>query len=84
MAVNPRQTAAPASGGMAITKSDTVDFAKGECRGIYVGGAGDVNVVFRDGSVAVFSSVPAGSILPVFATRVNSASTSATVMLALY
>lgn len=69
-----------------ITKSDTVDFTKGNgvARGIYVGGAGDVAVVHPDDTVTVFESVPAGTILPVFAKRVNSTSTSASKMVALF
>lgn len=67
----------------AITKSDTVNFAQGLCEAIYVGGAGIVAVVFEDGSVADFTAV-AGEILPLKAKRVNSTTTTATLMVALY
>ncbi len=64
-------------GAAAITKSDStaVDFAA-----IYVGGAGDVKVTCVDGSVAVFTAVPAGTILPVAVVLVWSAGTTATNM----
>jgi hypothetical protein len=73
---------------VAITPSDSVNFiAQGTsdnlCSAIYVGGAGVVVVVFQDGSTANFTCV-AGQILPVRAKRVNSTSTTATLMLALY
>lgn len=72
-----------ASGAFAITKSDATDF-RYYVRGIYVGGAGDVVVVNPDGTTCTFSSVPAGTILPVKARRVNSTSTTATNMVGLY
>ena len=72
---------------LAITKSDTVDFPNlgGSilCDAIYVGGAGIVVAVAEDGSTAEFTAV-AGEILPIAAKRVNSATTSATLMVALY
>lgn len=71
----------------AITKSDTVDFDininNGLSDAIYVGGAGIVVAVFQDGSTANFTAV-AGQILPLHIKRVNSGTTSATLMVALY
>lgn len=72
-----------AEGAFAITKSDTTDFTY-YVRGIYVGGAGNVVVVNMDGSTVTFAGVPAGTILPVKARRVNSTSTTATDMVGLY
>jgi hypothetical protein len=72
-----------AAASFAITKHDTTDFAF-YVRGIYVGGAGDVVVVNPDGSTCTFVGVPAGTILPVKARRVNSTSTTATSMVGLY
>lgn len=71
-----------------ITKSDTVNFLDAGggrllCDAIYVGGAGIVVVVFEDDSTAAFTCI-AGQILPVKAKRVNSTTTSATLMIALY
>lgn len=72
----------PASAGFAITPSDETDFAR-VTRGIYVGGAGNVVVVWPDDTTTTFPSVPAGVILPVRAKRVNSTSTTATNMVGL-
>ena len=67
----------------AITKSDTVDFAQGPCIGIHVGTAGNVVVVFQDGTTCLFKCI-AGQILPVRAKRVDSTNTTASEMVALY
>ena len=75
---------APALNYVAITPHDTTDFDGFVTRGIYVGGAGDVVVVDHLGNAVTFSSVPAGTILPIRARRVNSTSTTATNMVALY
>jgi len=74
---------------VAITKSDStdmVDFQQNNrlTNAIYVGGGGDVVVVFQDGTTQTFAGAVAGSVLPVAARRVNSTSTTATQMLALY
>lgn len=72
----------PVSNGFAVTPSDGTDFSR-TVRGLYVGGTGNVVVVFPDDSTVTFSSVPAGTILPVRIKRVNSTSTTATNMVAL-
>jgi hypothetical protein len=70
-----------------ITKSDTVNFPVGLkgglCDAIYVGGAGIVVAVMEDGTAVSFTCV-AGQVLPVKAKRVNSTTTAATLMVALY
>lgn len=66
-----------------ITKSDSVDFPLGISDAIYVGGAGIVVAVQEGGNTAQFTAV-AGEILPIAAIRVNSTTTSATLMVALY
>lgn len=73
----------PANSGEAITKSDTVEFAT-VSRAIYVGGAGDVVAIMVDGTSLTFSSVPAGTTLPIRAKRIHSTGTTATNMVALY
>lgn len=84
----------------AITKSDTVNYdgtvvsttgvyqTTGNTKpipadGIYVGGAGIVVAVYPDGSTQQFTAV-AGELLPIQTIRVNSTTTTATLMLALY
>lgn len=78
-------TAVPYNVAIAISKSDTVDFVgpKKLCDAIYVGGAGIVVAIMEDGSAISFTCV-AGQILPVAAKRVNSTTTAATLMVALY
>lgn len=77
---------------VAITKSDTANFVdqgRGSfggsilCDAIYVGGAGIVVAVAEDDSTCSFTCV-AGQILPIKAKRVNSTTTTATLMVALY
>lgn len=80
--------------GAAITKSDTVNYdgttysAAPTTRpipadAIYVGGAGIVVAVFPDGTAVNFTAT-AGQILPIQTIRVNSTTTTATLMVALY
>ena len=65
-------------------------FVGSENRGVclYVGGAGDVEVVMEgatsDTDLVEFAGVAAGTFLPILVKRVNSANTSATLLLALY
>ena len=74
---------APAESFFAITKSDSANFSF-NVRGIYVGGTGDVVAVTEGGTAVTFTAVPAGTILPIRAIRVNSTSTTATSMVGLY
>lgn len=48
--------------------------------GLYVGGAGNVTVITNAGSTSLFSSVPAGTILPVKVRTVKSTGTTATLI----
>lgn len=72
-----------ASSGVAVTPSDTVEFAVTNA-GLYVGVAGNVVVLWEDGRTVTLTGVLAGSLLPIRITRVNSTSTTATDMVALY
>ncbi len=74
---------APAGGGEAISKSDTVSTTT-PFRAIYVGVAGNVAVLTLSGAVLTFIAVPAGTILPVSGSRVNSTDTTAASMIALW
>ena len=66
----------------AITPSDTTTFTN-VSRGIYVGVTGDVTAVVN-GSAVLFKAVPAGTVLRIAASRVNSSATTATNMVALW
>lgn len=77
-----------------ITKSDTVNFDGStyaanaatkaiSADAIFVGGAGVVVAVFEDGTTGAFT-VLAGTLLPIECIRVNSTTTTATLMNALY
>lgn len=71
-------------GAVVVVPSDVTAFARGVTEGIFVGGAGNVTALMEDGTVATFTAVPVGTILPIRATRVNATLTTATLMLALY
>lgn len=68
---------------VAVTKSDSTNLP-GAPIGFYIGGAGDVALVGSDDVAVTFSAVPAGTILPCGAKRVNSTNTTATLIVALY
>lgn len=53
------------------------------CKGIYVGGAGDVTVKSRNGNLATFTAVPVGTTLDVMPEYVMATDTTATLMVAL-
>lgn len=74
--------AAPADQAIAIVN----DVAFQKCRAIYVGGGGDISVVMGgvDGNTVIFKSVATGTILPVMATKVTAANTTATNLVALF
>lgn len=73
---------APAADAFAITPSDTVLFTN-DTRGIYVGGAGNLTVLMQSGAVVLFTAVPAGTVLPIRAERVNATGTTATALVGL-
>lgn len=51
---------------------------------VYVGGLGNLAVQTVDGTTLTFSSVPAGTILPVKCSQIRSTNTTATNIVALY
>lgn len=73
----------PAEDASAVTPSDSTDLTN-PARALYIGTAGNVTLVTIGGSVITFSNVQSGSVLPVRTTRVNSTSTTATNIVALY
>lgn len=81
--VERREDAASGVGALDITKHDTNELAT-YSRWIFVGGTGAMKVTCVDGSVATFTGIPAGAILPVAAKLVWSTGTTATNMTAIY
>lgn len=79
---------APAFFALSIGSGSDSDLAT-VCRGVYVGGAGDVKVdLYGDGNNAggtvTFVGVQAGSVLPIVVSRVYATGSSATSMIGLY
>lgn len=74
----------PASRAFAITPHDSTLFTN-VTRGIYVGVTGNITALLVGDTVAVlFTAVPAGTVLPIRAQRVNSTATTASAMVGLY
>jgi hypothetical protein len=71
----------PARHAAAVTPSDTVSLNTVSV--IYVGVTGNVTVVTAGGETVTFVGVNAGTILPVWVSRVNNTNTTATNMVAL-
>ena len=76
----------PATGGVSISPSDSVVFeAEAIPKALYIGGAGNLRVMFADDSVAVtITNVAAGSVYPFKVKRVYSTSTTATGIVGLF
>lgn len=68
--------------GAAVTPSDSVDIVGGITRALWVGGAGNVRAIMG-GAEVNFLAVPAGTLLKIACTRVNSTGTTATNIVAL-
>lgn len=66
-----------------VAPSDTVNFADGTCRALYVGTTGNITAVMANGTVQLFSNVPVG-ILPIQVSRINNTATTASNIVALY
>lgn len=69
---------------VAVTPSDSAANNISTFRALYVGTGGNVVVVGADNVAVTFTAVPGGSILPVQGKRVNSTSTTASNIVALY
>jgi hypothetical protein len=68
----------------AVAPNDNTDLPNVAARGLWVGGAGNVEVIAENDTAPVtFLAVAAGTLLPVRAKRVLNASTTATNILAL-
>jgi hypothetical protein len=65
-------------------KAIVLDANLSGCRAIYVGGAGNISMTGDDGNTEVFTGLLAGQILPCGPRKVNTTSTTATLLLGLY
>jgi hypothetical protein len=74
---------APANRGVAVTPSDSAEFAV-VTRAIFVGGAGNVAVILASGDTVTFVGVPVGTFLPLACRAVKATGTTATSMVALW
>ena len=72
---------ASAHGAVLVTPSDVTVLPV--CRGMYIGGTGDLNVRMADGQTVLFTAVPVG-IFPIQVDQVLSTSTTATLIIMLY
>jgi hypothetical protein len=72
----------PAVDGVAVTPSDSTVLTT--TRALWVGGAGNLSVVMKNGTTLTLNSVPAGSMLSLRVTKVRSTSTTATNIVALW
>lgn len=68
-----------------VTPSDSVDLPLGVCDRIWVGGAGNINLICEDDSSAVLmSGFTAGSMHLLRAKRIMATTTTATLIVAIY
>jgi len=75
-------TESPATHGFAVTPSDVTSLSE-ISRAIYVGVQGDLSVLMQSGATIDLVAVPAGTILPLRADRVNATGTTASALVAL-
>jgi hypothetical protein len=88
MARNPTASNSSMIGGgalRAVTPHASAALPDGNCRALYVGGAGDVAVVaVEDTAPVILKNVPAGALLPIRAKAVRVTGTTATDIVAIY
>lgn len=72
-----------ATGGEAVTPSDTVNLTKA-ARSLWVGGDGDLSVLTVDGQTLTIVGAAAGTVVPLAVRRVNATGTTATNIVALH
>ena len=75
---------APGVDARAVTPNDTTALVGGQCRALYVGGAGNLAVITAGGSSVTFTAINAGTILPVAVTHVLLTGTTATSIVAIW
>lgn len=72
----------PKNRAVVITPSDTVDLAR-PALALYVGGAGNINLITGGGDTVLFTAVPVGTVLNLRIVRVKATSTTATNLVAM-
>jgi hypothetical protein len=72
----------PATGGQAVTPSDTVDLTN-VSRALWVGVTGDVTVIMKDGQTLTYPAVPVGW-MPIRVSRVKASLTTANGIVAVW
>ena len=80
----PDTLSAPSSNFVAVTPSDSADLPNGECRGLYVGVAGDLTVDDCNGHTSVLFKNAAVGYHPISCRRVRATGTAAANVNALY
>lgn len=68
----------------AVAPHDTNQTVSGETSALYIGTAGTLAVVMRNGATVSFGAVAAGTLLPIAVSRVKATGTSASNIVALY
>lgn len=68
---------------VAVTPHDSNAQTNLPCEALYVGGAGDVEVITKSGTTTLFKAVPVGTLIPIGVSRVRATNTTATYILAL-
>ena len=77
------QFAGPPTTWAIVVPHDTNDLPKG-CTKIYVGGAGNIDLVGQDNVVVTYTAVPVGTFIIANPKRVNATNTTATLMVAMF
>jgi len=66
------------------TPSDTADEERGISRGLYVGGAGNADVVMANGDAVLYTGLLVGRIYPITVKRINATGLTASLLILLY
>ncbi len=70
--------------GIAVTPANATNLPEGNCVALYCTGTGNINVTLESGATAVLTGVPANTIIRIACSQVQSTSTTATGIFALY
>ena len=78
----------PVANWEAVTPSDTAKLTfnskAARCRAVYIGGAGDLEMVNEDGTVVVLVGLQAGVVYPISTDHIKASNTTATDIIAGY